>query len=113
MHLRRAVMGTSKRLRIVPAAVVLALVLAMLPGLAMAKKGSDGETRGAFYGVVDARPEGRLQGMWVIGGRTFTADDRTEFDQAEGDLQVGGCAKVEVRNGRVHEIDSEPRGDCP
>ena len=112
MHVRRAVMGTSKQLRIVPAAGVLAPVLAM-SGVAKAKKRRDGETQGAFYGIVEACPEGSLQGLWVIGGRTFTADDGTEFDQAEGDLQVGDCAKVEVRNGRAREIDSEPRGDCP
>jgi hypothetical protein len=53
-----------------------------------------------------------MQGDWVIGGRTFTADAGTEFDQADGELKVGGCAKVHLRNGRVHEIDSEPMENC-
>jgi hypothetical protein len=53
-----------------------------------------------------------LQGEWVIGGRTFKTGAGTEFDEAEGRLTAGSCAKVEVRSGRVHEIDSEPMSDC-
>jgi len=44
---------------------------------------------------------------------TFTTDEKTAFDQTEGDLQVGGCARVEVGYGRAHEIDGEPLADCP
>jgi hypothetical protein len=58
------------------------------------------------------RPENQLQGAWMIGGRTFTSDAGTEFDQSEGQLTIGSCAKVHLRNGRVHEIDSEPMRNC-
>jgi hypothetical protein len=74
-------------------------------------KGSD-DNRSDFYGIIQERPEKQLQGTWVIAGRTFTADAGTEFDQSEGQLTVGSCAKVHVRNDRVHEIDSEPIRNC-
>ncbi len=64
-----------------------------------------------FYGWVEQMPEG-LHGTWVIGGRQVTTNPRTQFDQREGPLHVGGCAKVDIRGGRVHEIDSESRGNC-
>jgi len=48
----------------------------------------------------------------VIGGRTYNADAGIEFDQTEGKLAVGSCAKVHIRGGRVHEIDSEPMRNC-
>jgi len=79
---------------------------------AVLAKGGGGDNRSDFYGIVQERPEKQLQGAWVIGGRTFTADAGTEFDQSEGQVTVGSCAKVHVRNGRVHEIDSEPMRDC-
>lgn len=82
----------------------------LAPELAYAKKGG-GDDRFIFYGRVQARPES-LSGTWMIGGRTFHADGATEFDQVEGPLHVGSCAKVEVRNGRVHEIDSESPRHC-
>ena len=57
-------------------------------------------------------PQGGRIGTWVIGGRSVTADRATEFDETEGRLAVGRCAKIDIRNGRVHEIDSEPASDC-
>ncbi len=90
----------------------IALMLVVAPNMALAKRGGDDDNRSEFYGIVQARPENVLQGEWVIGGRTFVADAGTEFDQSEGQLRVGSCAKVHVRNGRVHEIDSEPMRDC-
>ena len=71
----------------------------------------DSAGRERHYGVIETRPEGRL-GTWVIGQRSFVADSRTEFDETEGPLALGSCAKVDIRNGRVHEIDSEPLSDC-
>lgn len=64
-----------------------------------------------FYGWVESMPAG-LHGTWIIGGQPVTTNPRTEFDQAEGPLMVGGCAKVDIRGGMVHEIDSEPASDC-
>jgi hypothetical protein len=80
--------------------------------MAMAR-GGDKDNRSEFYGIVQERPEksGRV-GKWVIGDQTVIADTRTEFDQEDGTLSVGSCAKVKFRDGRVHEIDSEPMADC-
>jgi len=47
-----------------------------------------------------------------IGDHPFSTVPGTEFDQTDGPLAVDGCAKVEVRNGVVHEIDGEPLSDC-
>lgn len=71
----------------------------------------DGGARARFHGWVEKMPEG-LHGAWVIGGRQVTTNPRTEFDQVEGPLRIGGCAKVELRGGAVHEIDSEPDHNC-
>ena len=87
-------------------------VLALSADMAQAKRGGSDENRFEFYGIVQERPQDGQQGVWVIGGRTFIADQQTEFDENEGNLSLDGCAKVHVRNGRVHEIDSEPMHDC-
>ena len=63
-------------------------------------------------GLVEKKPANGLQGTWKIGGKTFKTNARTQFDQVEGQLAVGVCAKVKIRNGAVKEIDSEPLGDC-
>jgi hypothetical protein len=73
--------------------------------------GSGDEDRVRLIGTIQSMPEGLL-GDFVIGGQTFSATPETEFDELDGPLTVGGCAKVDLRNGMVHEIDSEPVGDC-
>jgi len=93
-------------------ALTVALMLAAAPNMALAKRGGDGDNRSEFYGLVQARPENGRHGDWVIGGRTVTTDAGTGFDQSEGPLQLGSCAKVHIRNGRIHEIDSEPSRNC-
>jgi len=90
----------------------IALSIFVTTDTVLAKGGSDKENRSEFYGIVQMRPEKGSQGTWVIGNSAFTADAGTEFDQSEGQLTVGSCAKVHVRNGRVHEIDSEPIRNC-
>jgi hypothetical protein len=92
-------------------ALAAALSSTLLAPPALADKGGRGEGREEFRGIVTEVPEGRV-GAWVIGGRTVTSDRGTELDEAEGPLAVGACAKVELRGGRVHEIDSEPASDC-
>ena len=90
-----------------------ALLLVGQPTKALASRGGGGDdSRSEFYGLVQELPASGLQGTWVIGGRTFTTDAGTEFDRTEGPLVVGTCVKVQLRNGRVHEIDSEPLRDC-
>lgn len=90
----------------------IAVLLAVAPNPALARRGGDDGNRSEFYGIVQERPADGLHGEWVIGGETFVTEAGTEFDQYEGDLAVGSCAKVEVRYDRVHEIDSEPMRDC-
>ncbi|HRW05524.1 MAG TPA: hypothetical protein P5121_10535 [Caldilineaceae bacterium] len=89
------------------AMVSLVLPLAMTADVAYAKDAS----RVRFYGIIQKKPA-NLRGTWVIGGRTVRAVRSTEFDQVDGPLVIGGCAKVDIRNGRVHEIDSEPMRNC-
>lgn len=96
--------------------VVLSLACAIaLPLLlsddAFAKRRGD-DSRSRFYGIIQVRPASGLHGEWMIGGRTFITDSRTEFNQSEGALAPGSCAKVDIRSGRVHEIDSEPMRNC-
>ena len=69
-----------------------------------------------YQGWVQARPAGGFAGTWKIGGKTFVATAGTQIDQAQGQLNVGACAKVkfQVVNGqnRALEIDSQPAADC-
>lgn len=90
--------------------VLLASLVSMMPGPAGAKDADDRD-RIRFYGWVESMPAG-LHGTWIIGGQQVTTSPHTEFDQLDGPLVPGGCAKVEIRGGAVHEIDSEPPGDC-
>lgn len=83
--------------------------LFMAPDVAFAKGGNANRER--FYGIVQVKPA-QLQGTWMIGGRTVTTVRGTQFNQVSGPLGVGACAKVDIRNGKVHEIDSEPMRNC-
>ena len=100
------------------ATALVAITLAAVPGMAQAKGGGGNgggggrnDSRVRWTGIVQARPAG-LIGNWVVGGRSFTTTGSTEFDQLEGPLNLGSCAKVDIRNGAVHEVDSEPARDC-
>lgn len=95
----------------ITAMICVLLLLAVFLSPASAKRGGD-DIRSEFRGIVTEMPAGGFSGEWVIGGRVVLADPATEFDQAEGPLGIGGCAKVKIRNGRVHEIDSEPLNSC-
>ena len=53
-------------------------------------------------------PSEGLYENWIIGYSTVSTAPETEFDQTEGSLLVKGYAKVEFRNGIVHEIHSAP-----
>lgn len=77
----------------------------------VAARDDDRRDRIRFYGLVEMMPEG-LHGVWIIGGQQVMTSPGTEFDQLDGPLMVGGCAKVDIRDGFVHEIDSEPLQDC-
>lgn len=92
--------------------LTIALPFFVEPDQAQARRGGTDDNRSEFYGVVQSLPEKGLRGVWVIAGRSVKADAGTEFDQVEGKLAVGRCVKVHIRNGRVHEIDSEPMRNC-
>jgi hypothetical protein len=111
--MRHSVKETSRfKISMIALAFMIALPLAAPLNMAQAKRGRDNDNRSEFYGIIQSQPKNTLAGVWVIGGRTFTTDAGTEFDQREGKLTVGGCAKVHIRDGRVHEIDSEPMRNC-
>ncbi|WP_298610117.1 hypothetical protein [uncultured Thiothrix sp.] len=90
------------------------LLLTSLAPVTQAKKGDDDRQgdRVVFQGIVQSKPLGGLHGTWRIAGKTVRTHAGTQFDQLDGRLQVGVCAKVKLRNGKVHEIDSEPAHDC-
>jgi len=92
-------------------AVTFVLSLFVLPGMVAAKR-DDERNRSEFYGIVEERPADGFHGQWVIGGRSVVPDVGTEFDESDGSLAVGACAKVKIRNDRIHEIETEPMRDC-
>jgi len=97
---------------LISCSLMFALLIIAGPDQAQARRGGIDDNRSEFYGVVQSLPEKGLRGVWVIAGRSVKADAGTEFDQVEGKLVVGRCVKVHIRNGRVHEIDSEPLRNC-
>ncbi|NLI82411.1 MAG: hypothetical protein GX443_12120 [Deltaproteobacteria bacterium] len=90
--------------------VMIALSWSVLADTVYAKRG--GGDRARYYGIIESRPVQGFHGQWVIGGHTITTGPQTQFDETEGPLAVGSCAKVDFRNGQVHEIDIEPMRDC-
>ena len=64
-----------------------------------------------FYGIIESRPDGKV-GTWVIGGRSVDVTEKTELDDDNGPLIVGVCVEVDVDNGIVEEIESEPMRKC-
>ncbi|MCA9981197.1 MAG: hypothetical protein KDD89_10190, partial [Anaerolineales bacterium] len=66
-----------------------------------------------LYATLDSFPAG-LVGEWVIGGQSFTATARTEFDDDEdGDFAPGQCVSAEYDNGLVlHEVETEDSYKC-
>ncbi len=69
-----------------------------------------------WRGLVEQMPSNGLFGTWVIGGRTFTADAGTKFEQEHGLLQVGACAEVKYQvmgsGYRAIEIESKEPYKC-
>lgn len=48
-------------------------------------------------GVVEAKPTVGRNGTWTIKGLKFEVDDHTKFEQENGLLAVGSCAKVQFK----------------
>ncbi len=86
------------------------LLILTTPPLLEAKN-DDHRDRDRFYGWIESMPPG-FHGTWTISGRQITTNPRTEFDQLDGPLKTGACVKVDIRSGKVHEIDSEPLSNC-
>ncbi|MEE4242642.1 MAG: hypothetical protein V2I36_14340 [Desulfopila sp.] len=108
----RGITASQATLRTTAACIFIASLLVIFTtGTVFAKSKKD-DTRIEFQGIVQERPTDTLHGKWTIGGRVVVTDSKTEFDQHEGPLDLGSCAEVDIRNGRVHEIDSEPMRDC-
>lgn len=103
-----------KNVHLVIVLMVLSIVVPPLLAwdVSWARRGGGGDDRTRFYGIVQSRPSPGLHGEWLIGGQRVTTHSGTEFDQREGALAVGTCAKVDFRRGGVHEIDSEPMSNC-
>jgi len=64
-----------------------------------------------FHGIIESRPDGKA-GTWVVGGRSVKVTEHTELDEDHGPLRVGACANVEIDQGVVEEIESEPTSKC-
>ena len=64
-----------------------------------------------FYGIVESRPDGIL-GTWVIGGKSVEATEITRLDEDYGPIKVGSCVEVDIDDGKVEEIESEPPHKC-
>jgi hypothetical protein len=71
--------------------LLLASILVLV--MPLAALASDGDLK--WRGVLDSRPSPGLAGTWVIGGRSFEADDSIEIEEEHGALVVGTCTKVE------------------
>ncbi len=64
-----------------------------------------------FYGLIESRPNAKV-GTWVVGGRSIEVTDETDLDKDNGPLEVGACVEVEMDDGDVEEIESEPLEKC-
>ena len=99
-------------IRMLVIALVIGAVATVAIGWTAAQAGDD---LPEWRGKVTTMPADKT-GEWVIGGKTFTAGANTEFDELEGELGVGVCAKVKYEDVSgtlyAHKIDSEPAGDC-
>ncbi len=113
-------MDATRRHPVISAALAVALTALLVPALALAKRDRHGgeheghheQGRHRAAGRITAVPDGRV-GTWIIGGQPYQSDRSTELDESDGPLVVGACAHVDLRGGRVHEIDSEPSSHCP
>lgn len=90
-------------------AAAAALLCVLSTGRADADDDNEGEA--AFYGTVEAMPQGGVQGKWVVNGREIVVTPRTEIEQKHAAAAVGSYVKVEgVFSGSsfiVYELEVE------
>jgi len=60
-----------------------------------------------YKGIIHARPAD-----WIIGDNVYKATDKTKIDEENGPLIVGACAEVEIKNGKITEIETESMKKC-
>jgi len=70
---------------------------------------SDNEAE--YTGILDHRPEGK-DGMWVIGGKSFSVTDEVDLDEDHGPITAGACVELEMEDGEVKEIETEEMEKC-
>jgi uncharacterized protein YdeI (BOF family) len=76
-----------------------------------AQSDSARESDDDFYGIIESRPSGTA-GVWVIGGRSFTATSSTVLYTDDGPLTVGKCTSADYEGNIAKEIESEPARAC-
>ena len=74
-------------------------LLAAWPALATAQAASNTpmDEWPEWRGTVESMPAGGNIGSWTVGGRVFSADSGTQFEQEHGALQSGVCAEVKYQ----------------
>ncbi len=68
-----------------------------------------------YYGRIVSMPAEGMVGEWVVGDRTFTADDDTEFKTRRGGFEVGVCVEVEANRSTptvAEQIETESDYKC-
>jgi len=70
-----------------------------------------GQEQSKLVGFVESAPATGFMGEWVVGGETFVADQRTQFEEEHGLLAVGAYVELKYTsvNGvkTLHEIHTE------
>lgn len=64
-----------------------------------------------FYGIIESLPNGSI-GTWVVGGRSFEVTAKTKLEEDHGPFAVGSCVDVEIDDGLVDSIETEPARKC-
>jgi hypothetical protein len=90
-------------MKMIVAGCVVALVILAVGNIAGAEDD--------FYGIIESRPTSKA-GTWIVGGKALNVTEQTEFDEDYGPLNVGACADVEMDDGKVEEMESEPLQKC-
>lgn len=84
------------------------LVMVLALGLGMLQTAlADDE----FYGVLEKRPAGKV-GTWVVSGKALKVTKKTELEADHGALKAGACVEVEIDEGHVESIETEPKKKC-
>ncbi len=64
-----------------------------------------------LHGIIKSRPDGKV-GTWVVGKHSVQVTEKTRLKEHKGPLTIGACAEVDIHDGKVKEIESEPLRKC-